>query len=66
VLRHRLRHDEHGRQYRRRLVADRVRPAGSVRFLAPFIVAAGLLILGAAVWAFWFNPDVSVLERKAA
>jgi MFS family permease len=31
---------------------------------APFIVAAGLLILGAAVWAFWLDPDVSVLERK--
>jgi MFS family permease len=30
---------------------------------APFIVAAGLLILGAAVWAFWLDPDVSVLER---
>jgi sugar phosphate permease len=34
VLRHRFRHDEHGRQYRRRSVADRVRRAGSVRFLA--------------------------------
>jgi hypothetical protein len=33
---------------------------------APFIVAAGLLILGAAVWAFWLDPDVSVLERKSA
>jgi MFS family permease len=33
---------------------------------APFIVAAGLLILGAAVWAFWLNPDVSVLDRESA
>jgi sugar phosphate permease len=33
---------------------------------APFIVAAVLLILGAAVWAFWLDPDVSVLERKSA
>jgi MFS family permease len=33
---------------------------------APFIVAAGLLILGAAVWAFWLDPDISVLERKSA
>jgi ACS family glucarate transporter-like MFS transporter len=33
---------------------------------APFIVAAGLLILGAAVWAFWLDPDVSVLERIPA
>ena len=29
---------------------------------APFIVAASLLVLGAAVWAFWLDPDVSVLE----
>jgi sugar phosphate permease len=33
---------------------------------APFIVAAGLLILGAAIWAFWLDPDVSVLERISA
>ena len=33
---------------------------------APFIVAAGLLVLGAAVWAFWLDPDVSVLERMSA
>jgi MFS family permease len=33
---------------------------------APFIVAAGLLMLGVAVWAFWLDPDVSVLERKSA
>src|SRR5260370_384101 len=33
---------------------------------APFIVAAGPLILGAAVWAFWLDPDVSVLERISA
>jgi sugar phosphate permease len=29
---------------------------------APFIVAASLLVLGSAVWAFWLDPDVSVLE----
>jgi hypothetical protein len=28
--------------------------------------AAGLLILGAAVWAFLLDPDVSVLEWKSA
>jgi MFS family permease len=33
---------------------------------APFIVAAGLLVLGAAIWAFWLDPDVSVLERASA
>lgn len=31
---------------------------------APFIVAASLLVIGAAVWAFWLNPDVSVLEAQ--
>jgi MFS family permease len=31
---------------------------------APFIVAAGLLVVGAAVWAFWVDPEVSVIEEK--
>jgi sugar phosphate permease len=31
---------------------------------APFIVAASLLVLGSAVWAFWLDPDVSVLEMQ--
>ena len=30
---------------------------------APFIVAAGLLVLGSAIWAFWLDPDASVVER---
>ena len=30
---------------------------------APFIVAASLLVLGAAVWAFWLDPDRSVVEH---
>jgi MFS family permease len=30
---------------------------------APFIVAAALLIFGAAVWAFWLDPEKSVIER---
>jgi hypothetical protein len=31
---------------------------------APFIVAAGLLVVGAAVWAFWVDPEASVVEEK--
>jgi D-galactonate transporter len=30
---------------------------------APFIVAACLLVIGAAIWAFWLDPDVSVVEE---
>jgi sugar phosphate permease len=29
---------------------------------APFIVAAGLLVAGSAVWAFWLDPDQAVLR----
>ena len=28
---------------------------------APFIVAAALLVIGAAVWAFWLDPDEQIL-----
>jgi sugar phosphate permease len=28
---------------------------------APFIVAAGLLVAGSAVWAFWLDPDKHIL-----
>jgi sugar phosphate permease len=28
---------------------------------APFIVAAGLLVVGSAVWAFWLDPDKQIL-----
>ncbi len=31
---------------------------------APFIVAAVLLVLGAAVWAFWLDPLRSVVEEE--
>jgi len=31
---------------------------------APFIVAASLLVLGAAVWGFWLDPSTSVVEAK--
>jgi sugar phosphate permease len=30
---------------------------------APFIIAACLLVAGAAVWAFWLDPDQSVVEK---
>ncbi|MHB1652758.1 MAG: MFS transporter [Desulfitobacteriaceae bacterium] len=30
---------------------------------APFIVAAALLIIGALTWAFWINPETSVVEK---
>ena len=33
---------------------------------APFIVAAVLLVIGAGVWAFWLDPDRSVLEAADA
>jgi sugar phosphate permease len=28
---------------------------------APFIVAAGLLVVGSAIWAFWIDPDKAIL-----
>jgi sugar phosphate permease len=31
---------------------------------APFIVAASLLVLGSAVWGFWLDPSISVVEKK--
>ena len=33
---------------------------------APFIVAAVLLVIGAGIWAFWLDPDRSVLEAADA
>jgi sugar phosphate permease len=33
---------------------------------APFIVAASLLVIGAAIWLFWLDPDKAVLEQQAA
>jgi MFS family permease len=32
-------------------------------WIAPFIVAAGLLVFGAIVCAFWLDPEASVLEK---
>ena len=33
---------------------------------APFIVAAGLLVLGSAIWSFWLDPDASVFDTEWA
>lgn len=33
---------------------------------APFIVAASLLVVGAAIWGFWIDPSTSVVEKKIA
>jgi len=32
---------------------------------APFLLSAALLIVGAAVWAFWLDPDSSVIASPA-
>jgi MFS family permease len=31
---------------------------------APFIVAASLLVIGAAIWGFWLDSSTSVVEKK--
>ncbi|HUY13584.1 MAG TPA: MFS transporter [Terriglobia bacterium] len=32
-------------------------------WIAPFVVAACLLFIGAGIWAFWLDPEVSVIDR---
>jgi ACS family glucarate transporter-like MFS transporter len=32
---------------------------------APFIMTAVLLVIGAGVWAFWLDPDCSVVEPQS-
>ncbi|MFY9530351.1 MAG: MFS transporter [Candidatus Acidiferrales bacterium] len=32
-------------------------------WIAPFVVAACLLFLGAGIWAFWIDPEVSVIDK---
>ena len=32
-------------------------------WIAPFVIAAGLLFIGAAIWAFWIDPEVSVIDK---
>jgi nitrate/nitrite transporter NarK len=34
-------------------------------WVAPFGVSAGLLFVGAAIWAFWIDPEQSVIDRGA-
>ncbi len=31
---------------------------------SPFLMTAALLVAGAAIWAFWLDPDRSVIEEK--
>jgi sugar phosphate permease len=32
-------------------------------WIAPFVVAACLLFVGAGIWAFWIDPEVSVIDK---
>jgi sugar phosphate permease len=32
-------------------------------WVAPFSISAGLLFIGAAIWAFWIDPEKSVIDR---
>jgi MFS family permease len=32
-------------------------------WVAPFAISAGLLFIGAAIWAFWIDPEQSVIDR---
>jgi hypothetical protein len=32
-------------------------------WIAALVVAACLLFLGAGIWAFWINPEVSVIDK---
>jgi sugar phosphate permease len=32
------------------------------KWQAPFIVAAGLLVIGSAIWAFWIDPTKAILK----
>jgi sugar phosphate permease len=32
-------------------------------WIAPFVVSTGLLFIGAAIWAFWIDPEQSVIDR---
>jgi sugar phosphate permease len=32
-------------------------------WVAPFVISACLTFIGAGIWAFWIDPDVSVIDR---
>jgi sugar phosphate permease len=32
-------------------------------WITPFVIAACLLFVGAGIWAFWIDPEVSVIDR---
>lgn len=32
-------------------------------WIAPFVIASGLLFVGAGIWAFWIDPEVSVIDE---
>ena len=32
-------------------------------WIAPFVIAACPLFLGAGIWAFWIDPEVSVIDK---
>jgi sugar phosphate permease len=32
-------------------------------WIAPFVIAACLLFIGAAIWTFWINPEASVIDK---
>jgi sugar phosphate permease len=35
-------------------------------WVAPFVVSAGVMLLGALIWIFLINPDVSVVGEAPA
>jgi sugar phosphate permease len=32
-------------------------------WIAPFVIAACLLFIGAGIWAFWIDPEISVIDK---